>query len=89
MPALTGAYFFGSAPIIESLLDRLAERPRHLILDLSAVPLIDPSGARSPVAFARRTGDYGSVVLIVGASQSDEHLLRSASLPGTTFAASV
>lgn len=87
--ALTGAYFFGSAPIIESVLDRIASRPRHLVLDLSAVPLIDPSGAHSLAAFATRAIRQGIAVTIAGASPQDERALRSANLPaGVSFARS-
>jgi len=79
--ALTGAYFFGSAPIIESVLDRISSRPRHLILDVAAVPLIDPSGAHSLAAFATRAVRQGIAVTIAGASAADQRALRSAALP--------
>ena len=79
--ALTGAYFFGSAPIIESVLDRVASRPRRLVLDLSAVPLIDPTGAQSLAAFVGRMQRQGIAVDITGASAADERALRGADLP--------
>jgi SulP family sulfate permease len=79
--ALTGAYFFGSAPIIESVLDRIASRPRHLVLDLSAVPILDPTGAHSLAGFARRALRQGIAVTIAGASAADERALRAADLP--------
>lgn len=78
--ALTGAYFFGSAPIIESVLDRLALRPRHLVLDLTAVPLLDPSGAHSLAGFAARALRQKIAVTLVGASRADERALRAAGL---------
>jgi SulP family sulfate permease len=79
--ALTGAYFFGSAPIIESVLERVAARPRRLVLDLSAVPLIDPTGAQSLAAFADRMQRRGIPVEFAGASAADERALRGADLP--------
>jgi sulfate permease, SulP family len=79
--ALTGAYFFGSAPIIESVLDRVAARPQRLVLDLSAVPLIDPTGAQSLSAFAGRMQRQGIAVDIAGASSADERALRVAGVP--------
>jgi sulfate permease, SulP family len=79
--ALTGAYFFGSAPIIESVLDRIAPKPRHLVLDLSAVPILDPTGAHSLAGFATRAQRQGIAVTIAGASAEDERALRSVNLP--------
>lgn len=79
--ALTGAYFFGSAPIIESVLDRIASKPRHLVLDLSEVPLLDPTGAHSLAAFARRAARQGIAVTVAGASAQDERALRAANTP--------
>lgn len=87
---LSGAYFFGSAPIIESVLDRIAERPAQLVLDISGVPLIDPSGAHSLAAFATRAVRQGVSVAIAGASEADRRALRSANLPReVAFAESV
>jgi SulP family sulfate permease len=79
--ALTGAYFFGSAPIIESVLDRIASKPRHLVLDLAAVPLLDPTGAHSLAGFATRALRQGIAVTFAGASAADQRALRSANLP--------
>lgn len=88
--ALSGAYFFGSAPIIESVLDRIAVRPRHLILDLSEVPLIDPSGALSLAGFADRAHRQGIAVTFAGVSDADRRALRAANLPAqVTFAADI
>ncbi len=85
--ALTGAYFFGSAPVIESVLDRIAVRPRHLVLDLSDVPFIDPSGVLSLSGFATRAIRQGVAVTIVGASGPDMRALKAAQLPRpVTFA---
>jgi sulfate permease, SulP family len=79
--AMSGAYFFGSAPIIESVLDRIASKPRHLVLDLSAVPILDPSGAHSLSGFAVRALKQGVAVTIAGASLSDKRSLNAAGLP--------
>jgi SulP family sulfate permease len=79
--ALTGAYFFGSAPIIESVLDRIASKPKHLVLDLSAVPILDPTGAHSLAGFATRALRQGIAVTMAGASAADERALRSANIP--------
>lgn len=77
---LTGAYFFGSAPMIEGVLDRIADRPQRLAIDLSAVPLIDQSGARSLAAFVGRAVEAGIMVRIDGASPEVRAMLRGAGL---------
>lgn len=43
---LSGACFFGAAASIESVLLRIADKHRGLILDLSGVPFLDSSGAQ-------------------------------------------
>ncbi len=78
--ALTGAYFFGSAPIIESVLDRIATKPQHLVLDLSAVPILDPTGAHSLAGFATRAARQDISVTIAGASAADRRVLAAADL---------
>jgi SulP family sulfate permease len=77
---LTGAYFFGSAPLIESVLDRIAARPGRVVIDLVAVPLIDQSGARSLAGFIARCLDAGISVRIEGASFEACAMLRGAGL---------
>ncbi|BAQ69948.1 sulphate transporter [Rhodovulum sulfidophilum] len=78
---LTGAYFFGSAPVIENVLDRIAARPRHLILDMADVPLLDMTGAHSLTGFARKALDQGMAVSLAGARPQHLQLLRAAGLP--------
>jgi SulP family sulfate permease len=77
---LTGAYFFGSAPMIEGVLDRIASRPGQIVIDVSAVPLIDQSGARSLSGFVSRCIDDGIAVTIDGASAEVRAMLRGVGL---------
>ncbi|TCM84619.1 SulP family inorganic anion transporter [Rhodovulum steppense] len=78
---LTGAYFFGSAPVIESVLDRIVARPRHLILDLADVPVLDMTGAHSLSGFIRKALDQGMAVTLAGPHPQHMDLLRAAGLP--------
>ncbi|MBN2907552.1 MAG: STAS domain-containing protein [Rhodobacteraceae bacterium] len=78
---LTGAYFFGSAPVIENVLDRIAARPRHLILDLADVPLLDMTGAHSLTGFIRKTLGLGMQVTLAGPRPQHMEMLRAAGLP--------
>jgi len=49
---MRGAYFFGAAALLGSVLNRIAENPKAFVLDFSEVPLIDSSGARSVALLA-------------------------------------
>jgi SulP family sulfate permease len=44
---VSGAFFFGAAAAIESVLTRIGDQHRTLIIDFSAVPLIDSTGAHT------------------------------------------
>ena len=43
---ISGALFFGATAGVGTILDRIGEHPRVFILDFSAVPLIDSTGAQ-------------------------------------------
>lgn len=81
---LTGAYFFGSAPVIESVLDRIVARPRHLILDLADVPLLDITGAHSLTGFIRKALGLGMAVTLAAPRAQHLEMLRAAGLPPET-----
>jgi sulfate permease, SulP family len=84
---LTGAYFFGSAPVIESVLDRIAARPRRLIVDMADVPLLDMTGAQSLAGFLRKAAGHGMAVTLAGPRPRHLALLRAAGLPADTATA--
>lgn len=63
---LQGPYFFGAAAQIGSVLEQIAEAPRALVLDMTDVPLIDSSGARSFQALAGRARRRGGQLYLVG-----------------------
>ncbi|MBK5934538.1 SulP family sulfate permease [Rhodovulum imhoffii] len=87
---LTGAYFFGSAPVIESVLDRISAQPRRLILDMADVPLLDITGAHSLSGFIRKALDRNMRVTLVGCRAQHRKLLEAADLPADAgFAQSV
>jgi SulP family sulfate permease len=75
---ITGAFFFGSAPVVEQALDRIGTRPRRLVLDLAAVPLIDTSGAQSLSRIAARARDMGAEVEVTGAAPGVAAMLAEA-----------
>jgi SulP family sulfate permease len=63
---LEGPYFFGAAAQLGGVLDRIAEAPRALVLEMSGVPLIDSSGARGMHRLAARAGRRGGRLYLVG-----------------------
>lgn len=64
---LSGPWFFGAAARLGSVLDSIADRPRLFILDLSEVPMIDSSGARSFQLLQRKLARRGAELVILGA----------------------
>lgn len=64
---ISGAFFFGAAAAVETVLDRLAERPKAYVLDLSGVPILDSTAAATIEAFARKARGRGAAVYIAGA----------------------
>lgn len=67
---ISGAFFFGAAASIGSVLDRIADTHRVLIIDFAAVPFIDSTAAHMIEGLARRAGQRGLPVIISGASKS-------------------
>ncbi|MFN3993071.1 MAG: SulP family inorganic anion transporter [Tabrizicola flagellatus] len=63
---LEGPYFFGAAAQLGGVLDRIAETPRALVLDMSGVPMIDSSGARGFHSLAARARRRGGQLYLVG-----------------------
>jgi len=77
---IAGPFFFGAAGSVSAVLSRLGEKPRAVILDLSAVPFADNSGAHILVAFAEKAHKRGAQVFIAGASRAVTRSLLSAGL---------
>lgn len=64
---LHGPVFFGSAAQIGSVLERIADHPRTLVIDFTDVPMIDSSGARSFEVLARKLQRKGGRLCVLGA----------------------
>ncbi len=63
---LKGAFFFGAAATVGAVLDRIADRPRALVLDFAEVPFLDSSGAHSIELLARRFAGKGGQLYLTG-----------------------
>lgn len=74
---LRGAYFFGAAATLGSVLDRIADRPHAFVVDFSEVPFIDSSGAKSFELLARKMARKKGVLYIAGAGPEVRRMLLS------------
>ncbi len=79
---LNGPWFFGAAARLGSVLDQLSERPRALVVDFAAVPLIDSSGAYSFALLARKMARKEGRLVISGASAEVRRVLHQAGVRG-------
>lgn len=88
---ITGAFFFGAAASIGSLLDRISDTHKALIIDLSAVPFLDSTGANVIEGLANKTHRRGVQLWITGASPSINRVLLTHGLhaPRCNYAASI
>ena len=73
---ISGVFFFGAAAAIGAVLERVAERCPALVVDLSAVPLVDSTAAHAIEGLANKVGQRGGSVFVTGASPAVRRLLR-------------
>lgn len=67
---ITGAFFFGAASSIGSLLDEIAVHHKAFIVDFAAVPFLDSSAANTINRVAAKAQRQGIRLFITGASPS-------------------
>jgi SulP family sulfate permease len=65
---ISGAFFFGAAGAIASLFDRIGDTHRALVIDFTAVPFIDSSGAHAIEGLVRKAQKRGVEVYFTGTS---------------------
>ncbi|TPM02473.1 SulP family inorganic anion transporter [Mesorhizobium sp. B2-3-11] len=88
---ISGAFFFGAASTVGSVLDRIADQRRNFILDCSAVPLFDSTAANVIESAARKARRAGVRFIISGASPRIRRMLinHGVKRPLVTYAASI
>jgi len=88
---ISGAFFFGAAGAIASLFDRIGDTHRALVLDFSAVPFIDSSGAHAIEGLVRKAQKRGVEVFFTGASAlvRRELLVHGLRPPGVHYKATI
>ncbi len=63
---ISGVFFFGAAASIGSVLDRIADTHRGLIIDFSAVPFVDSTAANTIEILAHKAARQGASVHLTG-----------------------
>jgi len=66
---ITGALFFGATASIGSILDRIQDTHKALIVDFSAVPFLDSTGAKMIEGLAHKAHKQGVALWLTGATR--------------------
>jgi SulP family sulfate permease len=66
---ITGALFFGATASIGSVLDRIQDSHKALVVDFSAVPFLDSTGANMIEGLAHKAHKRGVALWLTGASR--------------------
>lgn len=74
---ITGAFFFGGAATVGTVLDSIGDRHKAFVIDFSAVPFIDSTAANTIGTVARKAERSGVSLLISGASSAVRQSLLS------------
>jgi SulP family sulfate permease len=88
---ITGAFFFGAASLVSTVLDDIADHRKVFIIDFAAVPFIDSTAANAIASIARKSERSGVLVILSSASPAVKKMLLShlASPPSARFEASL
>jgi len=65
---ISGAFFFGAAASIGSVLDRISDTHRALVIDFQAVPFLDSTAANTIEGLARKASRRGVKIVLTGTS---------------------
>ncbi|HWK52903.1 MAG TPA: SulP family inorganic anion transporter [Hyphomicrobiales bacterium] len=74
---LSGAFFFGAAGAVSMALDSIADQPNAYVIDLSAVSMLDSTGAATLNGFIRKAQRHGASVYLAGAARPLRRTLLS------------
>lgn len=66
---ITGAFFFGAASTIGSVLDGFSDRHKAFVIDFAAVPFLDSTAANAIKGIAEKAKRQGVRVILTGTSQ--------------------
>ena len=74
---ISGAFFFGAAATIGSVLDRIGDQHRALIVDFSQVPFIDSTAAHTIEGLVEAAHRRKIAVWLTGLSPANESALKA------------
>jgi SulP family sulfate permease len=88
---ITGAFFFGAASSIGSVLDRISDSHRALVIDFASVPFLDSTGAHVIEGLAHKAGRRGVRLFVAGADPEARRalLVHGIRSPAVVYVASV
>ena len=88
---ITGAFFFGAAASIGSVLDNIQDTHKALIVDFAAVPFLDSTGANVIEGLARKAHRRGVALYVAGTNPAIARTLHTHGVrpPEVSFAANV
>ncbi|RUX49582.1 SulP family inorganic anion transporter [Mesorhizobium sp. M4A.F.Ca.ET.020.02.1.1] len=88
---ISGAFFFGAASTVGTVLDRIADQRKNFILDCSAVPFFDSTAANVIEGAAHKAKRAGVRFIIAGAAPQTRRMLinHGVKRPLVTYAASI
>ncbi|MBB6409792.1 SulP family inorganic anion transporter [Mesorhizobium sangaii] len=88
---ISGAFFFGAASTVGTVLDRIADQRKNFILDCSAVPFLDSTAANVIEGAADKARRAGVRFIISGATPQTRRMLinHGVKRPLVTYAASI
>ncbi|MEZ5778929.1 MAG: SulP family inorganic anion transporter [Paracoccaceae bacterium] len=72
---IKGAFFFGAASTVGSVLDRIADRPRAFVLDLSEVPFLDSTAAHAIELLSRKLARKQGYLYLTGTNGEIRRML--------------
>jgi SulP family sulfate permease len=75
---LSGAFFFGAASTVGTVLDRIADQRKAFVIDFAAVPFVDSTAANVIAGIGRKAERHGVRLFITGASSSVRRTLLMA-----------
>ena len=75
---LTGAFFFGTASMVSTVLDRIGDRHKAFVLDFAAVPFVDSTAANVIASLARVSARDKVRLFLTGTSPAVRRALIAA-----------
>jgi SulP family sulfate permease len=88
---VTGAFFFGAASTVDTILERIGGQQRALVVDFSGVPFLDSTAANAMAGLADNARRHDKMFFITGASVAVRQMLIAHSVrePAVTYRAGI